>query len=66
MRHGQQQSTCVGMSALLVLVLAVSFSVGDVSAAQTDYTIPVTIPSNGLVLTKDVPPYVETSPGVWE
>ena len=54
------------MGALLVLVLAVTFSVGAVSAYTVTDIYDIDIIDGSLVLTKDVPPYVETSPGVWE
>lgn len=48
-----------------MLVLAVSFSVGAVSAAYVEHNVPVTIKGDALVLTYDVPSYIQTPEGDW-
>ena len=53
------------MGALLVLVLAVTFSVGAVSAATNEYNIGIDIKGNAMVLTADVPSYIQTPEGDW-
>lgn len=52
-------------SILLILTLASVVGVGVVSAAAVDYTIPVTINGDALVLTNDVPSYIQTPEGDW-